>query len=155
MDLSRAEDDPRPPYVQAAEVLRDEIADGHLKETDKLPSARTLQERYGLASSTVQNALRLLKTQGLVYTVQGRGTFVRQDARQRAKEIRQSPSPLWYASSPSGVPESPEGGEATTSELLAKLLDQVHLMNGQLGELRNRLEETEARVEQLEQQRGH
>ncbi|MGA5128379.1 winged helix-turn-helix domain-containing protein [Streptomyces olivoreticuli] len=74
------EDDSRPPYMQAAEVLRKEITQGRLKPGDKLPSARDLQERYGIASSTVQNALRLLKTEGLVFTVQGRGTFVRSDA---------------------------------------------------------------------------
>ncbi|MFE5868308.1 GntR family transcriptional regulator [Streptomyces roseifaciens] len=71
------EDDPRPPYMQAAEVLRKEIQAGRLKPGDKLPSARDLQERYNLASSTVQNALRLLKSEGLIYSVQGRGSFVR------------------------------------------------------------------------------
>ncbi|MYY82482.1 MULTISPECIES: winged helix-turn-helix domain-containing protein [unclassified Streptomyces] len=71
------EDDSRPPYVQAAEVLRREISTGRLKPGDKLPSSRALQDRYGIASSTVQNALRLLKTEGLVYSVQGRGSFVR------------------------------------------------------------------------------
>ncbi|MEU3278434.1 GntR family transcriptional regulator [Streptomyces antibioticus] len=71
------EDDSRPPYVQAAEVLRREIITGRLKPGDKLPSARALQDRYGIASSTVQNALRLLKSEGLIYSVQGRGSFVR------------------------------------------------------------------------------
>ncbi|MFE0186943.1 GntR family transcriptional regulator [Streptomyces sp. NPDC058989] len=71
------EDDPRPPYIQAAEVLRRQIKAGTLKPGDKLPSARELQDRYGIASSTVQNALRLLKSEGLVYSVQGRGSFVR------------------------------------------------------------------------------
>ncbi|MDO0913558.1 GntR family transcriptional regulator [Streptomyces sp. DT2A-34] len=71
------EDDSRPPYVQAAEVLRREISSGRLKPGDKLPSSRALQDRYGIASSTVQNALRLLKSEGLVYSVQGRGSFVR------------------------------------------------------------------------------
>ena len=71
------EDDSRPPYVQAAEVLRREITTGRLKPGDKLPSARALQDRYGIASGTVQNALRLLKSDGLIYSVQGRGSFVR------------------------------------------------------------------------------
>lgn len=71
------EADDRPPYLQAAELLRGEITSGRLKPGDKLPSSRTLQERYGIASSTVQNALRLLKSEGLIYSVQGRGSFVR------------------------------------------------------------------------------
>ncbi|WP_434592916.1 GntR family transcriptional regulator [Streptomyces sp. A5-4] len=71
------EADDRPPYLQAAELLREEITSGRLKPGDKLPSSRTLQERYGIASSTVQNALRLLKSEGHIYSVQGRGSFVK------------------------------------------------------------------------------
>ncbi|MFF7234518.1 GntR family transcriptional regulator [Streptomyces sioyaensis] len=53
------------------------LTGGRLKPGDKLPSARALQNRYGIASGTVQNALRLLKSEGLIYSVQGRGSFVR------------------------------------------------------------------------------
>ncbi|MEF2529212.1 MULTISPECIES: GntR family transcriptional regulator [Streptomyces] len=69
--------DPRPPYVQAAEVLRAAIRDGELRPGERLPSARELQRRFGVASSTVQNALRLLKDDGLIYSVMGRGSYVR------------------------------------------------------------------------------
>ncbi|MFJ3220772.1 GntR family transcriptional regulator [Kitasatospora sp. NPDC086801] len=71
------EEDPRPPYVQAAEVLRTAIHKGELRPGEKLPSARELQRRFGIASSTVQNALRLLKDEGLIYSVLGRGSYVR------------------------------------------------------------------------------
>ncbi|WP_073780868.1 GntR family transcriptional regulator [Streptomyces sp. MJM1172] len=71
-------DDPRPPYVQTADALRKQIQDGHLPPGAKLPSARELQEQFGIANSTAQNALRLLKDEGLIYSVQGRGVFVRQ-----------------------------------------------------------------------------
>ncbi|MFJ6696778.1 GntR family transcriptional regulator [Streptomyces sp. NPDC091272] len=70
-------EDPRPPYVQAAEVLRTAIACGELRAGMKLPSARELQRRFGISSSTVQNALRLLKSEGLIYSVLGRGSYVR------------------------------------------------------------------------------
>lgn len=69
--------DPRPPYVQAADVLRAAIRDGELRPGERLPSARELQRRFGIASSTVQNALRLLKEEGLIYSVLGRGSYVR------------------------------------------------------------------------------
>lgn len=71
-------DDPRPPYVQTADALRKQIQDGRLAPGAKLPSARELQEQFGIANSTAQNALRLLKDEGLIYSVQGRGVFVRQ-----------------------------------------------------------------------------
>ncbi|MEW1604519.1 GntR family transcriptional regulator [Streptomyces sp. DH-12] len=70
-------EDPRPPYVQAADVLRAAIHDGELRPGERLPSARELQRRFGIASSTVQNALRLLKDEGLIYSVLGRGSYVR------------------------------------------------------------------------------
>ncbi|ELS53629.1 GntR family transcriptional regulator [Streptomyces viridochromogenes] len=71
-------DDPRPPYVQTADALRKQIQDGRLAPGAKLPSARELQEQFGIANSTAQNALRVLKEEGLIYSVQGRGVFVRQ-----------------------------------------------------------------------------
>ena len=36
-------------------------------------------EQYDVANMTVQGAMRVLRTQNLVYTVPGRGTFVRSD----------------------------------------------------------------------------
>lgn len=69
--------DHRPPYVQVAEYLRRQIESGQLGPGDKLPSSRELQEKFGIASATVQNALRALKTEGLIYSVSGRGSFVR------------------------------------------------------------------------------
>lgn len=74
------EDDHRPPYVQVAEYLRRQIQSGELSPGDKVPSSRELQEQFGLASATIQNAFRLLKNEGLIYSVQGRGSFIRRPA---------------------------------------------------------------------------
>ncbi|MGW2585872.1 GntR family transcriptional regulator [Streptomyces virginiae] len=74
------EDDHRPPYVQVAEYLRRQIQSGELGPGDKVPSSRELQEKFGLASATIQNAFRLLKNEGLIYSVQGRGSFIRRPA---------------------------------------------------------------------------
>jgi GntR family transcriptional regulator len=41
-----------------------------------LPSERELAERYGLARMTVRNEIERLTAEGLVYRLQGRGTFV-------------------------------------------------------------------------------
>ncbi|WP_353963842.1 MULTISPECIES: GntR family transcriptional regulator [unclassified Streptomyces] len=77
-----AEHDPRPPYVRTADRLREEIRSGVLKPGDRLPSARELQDRFDIANSTAQNAVRVLKREGLVYAVKGKGVFVRRAARQ-------------------------------------------------------------------------
>ncbi|MFF1380185.1 winged helix-turn-helix domain-containing protein [Streptomyces sp. NPDC058308] len=41
----------------------------------QLPPAREIQERFKVVNSTVQNAYRRLKQDGLVYAVKGRGVF--------------------------------------------------------------------------------
>ncbi|MET7886580.1 winged helix-turn-helix domain-containing protein [Streptomyces avermitilis] len=64
--------------MQTADALRKAIQDGRLAPGAKLPCARELQEQFDIANSTAQNALRLLKEEGLMYSVQGRGVFVRQ-----------------------------------------------------------------------------
>ncbi|MFJ7193613.1 GntR family transcriptional regulator [Streptomyces bacillaris] len=77
VDLIR-NDDGRPPYVQVADVLRRDIAEGTYPPGSQLPPAREIQERFQVANSTAQNAYRSLKQEGLVYSVKGRGIFVRQ-----------------------------------------------------------------------------
>ncbi|MFD3555082.1 GntR family transcriptional regulator [Streptomyces goshikiensis] len=99
-------EDPRPPYVQAADVLRAAIHDGELRPGERLPAARDLQRRFGLASSTVQNALRLLKSEGLIYSVLGRGSYV------RAQEAPSDGEP--EAAAEGGEPDSGESDPAYT-----------------------------------------
>lgn len=70
------DEDSRPPYLQAAEALRDAILNGEFRPGERLPSANLLRDRFGVSSSTVQNALRVLKQEGLVYSQLGRGSYV-------------------------------------------------------------------------------
>ena len=65
-----------PVYIQLANLLRRGIQDGTYPPDRALPSIRTLQQTHGVADGTVQKALRILKDEGLVHTVQGRGVFV-------------------------------------------------------------------------------
>ncbi|MGW1074075.1 GntR family transcriptional regulator [Streptomyces sp. NPDC002537] len=55
----------------AAEIERGELGPGR-----PLPSEKELVERYGAARNTARSALSVLREQGLVYTVPGRGTYV-------------------------------------------------------------------------------
>lgn len=70
-------DDPRPPYQQVAAVLRASILTGTFEPGDRLPSQAELSTRYGVARMTVQQALRILKDEGLVTSRQGSGMYVR------------------------------------------------------------------------------
>jgi GntR family transcriptional regulator len=66
-----------PAYLQLANSLRRQIADGAFRPGDQLPSEAQLVQRYGVSPMTVRRSINLLADQGLVSAVQGRGTFVR------------------------------------------------------------------------------
>lgn len=76
--MTTSSDDPRPPYVQVADALRTEIQSGRYAPGQKLPSVRALAERFSVAPMTLTGALRMLKDEGVVSSVHGRGTFVRE-----------------------------------------------------------------------------
>lgn len=71
-------DDPRPPYQQVAAAIRAAILTRTIAPGDKLPSQKELGERYGVARMTVQQALRILKDDGLVTSRQGSGMYARE-----------------------------------------------------------------------------
>ncbi|UNM10411.1 winged helix-turn-helix transcriptional regulator [Streptomyces formicae] len=70
-------EDPRPPSRQLAASLRTAIRTGELTSGSKLPAIRRLAEQYGVAVGTAQAAMDILRSEGLVQAVSGRGTFVR------------------------------------------------------------------------------
>ncbi|MGO8882259.1 MAG: GntR family transcriptional regulator [Streptosporangiaceae bacterium] len=75
--MANSSDDSRPASLQVADALRNEIASGALAPGDKLPSIRNLAERFQVAPMTAQSAMDVLRSEGLIYSSPGRGTFVR------------------------------------------------------------------------------
>lgn len=67
--------DPTPLHEQLAAVLRAQIASGEIK--DMLPSESYLQQQHGVSRGTVRRAIETLASEGLVFTIRARGTFVR------------------------------------------------------------------------------
>lgn len=76
--MSLDPDDPRPPYQQVASSLRASILTGQFAPGEKLPSQAQLSASYGVARMTIQQALRILKDEGLTYSRQGSGVFARE-----------------------------------------------------------------------------
>ena len=66
-----------PSYRQLAEKIRFAIESGDYGPDEAIPSLRDLQQQSGLAMATVQHAIKVLIADGLVYSVSGRGTFVK------------------------------------------------------------------------------
>jgi DNA-binding GntR family transcriptional regulator len=65
-----------PVYIQLADILRARIASGELAPRRPVPSKRTLMQDYGVAGGTIDKALGILRAEGLVRTVIGRGIYV-------------------------------------------------------------------------------
>lgn len=63
--------------------LEEQIRTGKLRGGDVLPTANRLAEQYGMASMTVQRALRDMQARGLTYAVVGKGTYIHPQAAQR------------------------------------------------------------------------
>ena len=63
------------PRQQAARILRERIASGEFT-TGQLPSYMQLAEEIGVSPKTMEKVLRILKAEGLIYGVPGRGTFL-------------------------------------------------------------------------------
>ena len=65
-----------PVYIQLADILRARIASGELAPRRPVPSKRSLQQEYGVAGGTIDKAMAILRDEGLIRTVIGRGIYV-------------------------------------------------------------------------------
>ena len=59
-----------------ADLIKERIAAGEYQSRQPIPSEHALVQETGLSRSTVQKALKSLRDEGAVYSVQGLGTFV-------------------------------------------------------------------------------
>ncbi|MFI8371726.1 GntR family transcriptional regulator [Streptomyces sp. NPDC085466] len=80
--------DPRSPHQKIAAELRRRITRGDLPPGSKLGSTAELMEQYGgVANTTVQKALQMLKAEGLLEGLPGKGVYVRQHAQESVEPI--------------------------------------------------------------------
>lgn len=70
---------PEPAYLQLAAILRVRIAKGEWRN-GPLPSVKQLQQEHDIGRDTVLRAIDILRSEGLVFTVPRRGTYVSKDA---------------------------------------------------------------------------
>ncbi len=68
--------DPRPIYEQVKDNLRRLMVTGALQEGEKLPSVRSLASTLAINPNTIQRAYEALESEGYVYSVPGKGSFV-------------------------------------------------------------------------------
>lgn len=67
----------KPLYIDISEKILATIEKSEYTENSMLPSERILSENYHVSRSTIRHALNHLKDNGYIYTVQGKGTFLK------------------------------------------------------------------------------
>jgi DNA-binding transcriptional regulator YhcF (GntR family) len=72
-----------PLFVQVAERLADEIADGGLAEGERVPSSNELSAFYRINPATAAKGINVLADDGLLEKRRGIGMFVAEGARDR------------------------------------------------------------------------
>ena len=68
--------DAKPIYEQIKDGLRKLVVSKALDAGEKLPSVRELASQLAINPNTIQRAYRELESEGYIYTVAGKGTFV-------------------------------------------------------------------------------
>jgi DNA-binding transcriptional regulator YhcF (GntR family) len=114
-----SKDDPRTESEQAADILRQEIANGSIPPGAHVGSVRDLATRFKISGMTVQRALAILREDGLITTT-ARGSYARDP--EQATEPR----------------------EASAGVDLPEVLRQLEHLTSQVSDLRDRVERLEA-----------
>ena len=63
-------------WKQLTAILRTRIRNGTYEPGRALPSEKQLEQEFGIARGTARKAIAALRSEGLVVTVAGRGTYV-------------------------------------------------------------------------------
>jgi GntR family transcriptional regulator len=67
----------RPVYQQVADELRQRILDGAVTPGDQMPSETELMNEFGISRTTARLTYGVLRAEGLIDSLRGRGVFVR------------------------------------------------------------------------------
>lgn len=68
--------DRRPLYEQIKEKMKTLIISGVLKPDERIPSVRELAQSLTVNPNTIQKAYKDLETEGFIYSVRAKGSFV-------------------------------------------------------------------------------
>jgi DNA-binding transcriptional regulator YhcF (GntR family) len=115
IDLAAAD----PPFEQVRAQVARRIADGELREGDRLPTVRALAAELGLAVNTVARAYKELEADGLVTTGRRAGTVVAPGAQATDVALGRSAADLAERAVAAGL------GDAEAVELLRAALREA------------------------------
>jgi len=95
-----------PVYRQIMNTVKEEIASGRLIKDDELPSVRALSMQIKVNPNTVARAYRELLNEGLVYSRQGMGFYVRDFEHTEWKDVKVLLKKALIEAKVKGVPQS-------------------------------------------------
>ncbi|WP_226585567.1 GntR family transcriptional regulator [Halobacillus litoralis] len=109
----------KPIYEQLVEKMKQLIIHNVLKGDEKLPSVRELAQQLTINPNTIQKAYRELESQGYIYSLKGKGSFVHPssevDNKEELKKVREELKQLFAEAIYLGM----------TSEEISALLHEV------------------------------
>jgi DNA-binding transcriptional regulator YhcF (GntR family) len=120
-------DEGTPLFLQIAERLADQIADGILAEGERAPSTNELSAYYRINPATAAKGLNVMTDEGLLEKRRGIGMFVATGARQQLLDIRRKRFADRYVDPL--VAEADRLG-ISTDELVALVRDSHHAQGG-------------------------
>jgi len=71
-------DNKTPKYIQVVEAITDAIRRGKLKKGQRLYSINELSDEFFLSRDTVEKAYTILRNQGIITSVKGKGYYIKQ-----------------------------------------------------------------------------
>ena len=74
-----------PLYLQLADLLRAGITSGEIEAGSMLPSLRRLTEEHQVSRMTAERAVEMLRNEGLVRGIPGKGVYVVPGAERRGR----------------------------------------------------------------------
>jgi GntR family transcriptional regulator len=109
--------DARPLQVRVADDIRIRIERHEYVPGQQLPTLDQLAEQHRCSLAAVRKAIDLLKQQGLVVTVQGRGTFVRDRPHARRHGIERYSRSRWTTGTPILIAEAQQQGRTAEQHI--------------------------------------
>lgn len=77
-------------YQFIAQQIKVQITSNIYAQDEKLPSVRDLATLYHANTKTIQRAIKLLESEGFIYTIPGSGTFVKGNIEKSKHAFEQS-----------------------------------------------------------------
>ena len=77
MNIRISYDSEKPMYEQIEEQIKEAICNNKAEDNEPLPSVRQLSSQLNVSAITIKRAYADLEKEGFIYTVAGKGTFVK------------------------------------------------------------------------------